>query len=667
MSEHYHNTAADAEEIEFADFGNAGAEDLRNLTSEDFGAGFGNGSSVNYSSGCEPYLAGKPLVMGEPYPRFEELARVKTLDLYETVQIALIVALVVVSVAGNLAVVAVVYFNRFLRSSVNCYLANLAVADLLITLACWPTLVNRLTQPLYILGRPICKITVLALGTCVNVSALTLAVVAGGRLYAVLFPLRALRSASRPILVISLLWAASFTLALPAFYVRDTRLFQLLVTMFFLPEVVMVVAYTVIIVRLYCVKRGPQDEPSTTRGPQHPASSDHAHLSARRKVVKMTAAVVVVFTLCWSPLHALSLFSLLAEASHRPLPEWFSTAEFWAYFLGYCNSALNPLLYCGCSEKFRVGLKSLVLQRPRWPRQRQGVGSGHSWSPSTLLMRLTSSSLSSKSSVPGVISRQSSRSLSGKATDSAWSPKRASGKRGVFKAYSRNSESVRSNPPPELDVGDVGVNGEVKDANQNGKRDLHYLTSEAKDGRKEDMGHSDQNGKEDKMKWGTEYEEKEETRGEGGGGGGGGELTGLEEEEEENGSSIPSQNGRKEESEEKKQKEEEFVFVEEGEVDRRLPYPKKLNGMVDLKETKKGDEDKGEGRQDELEKKEDAGSRLLTITEERMNNNNEHEEKREKISIEKDDDAESEKPAASQPQNNVEDIEDIEKASLLAP
>nr|WOA03698.1 CHH family candidate receptor A34beta3 [Carcinus maenas] len=425
---------------------------------------------------CEGWRSGEPFLMGEKYPCPEMLERGRALDDYEKVQVALVVALMVSSVAGNAAVVAVISLNRVLRTSVNYYLANLAVADLLITLTCWPTLVNRFTAPLYILGRPLCKMTVLALATCINVSVLTLAVVAGGRLYAVLFPLRALRSSSRPVLIISFLWVASFVLAFPAFYVRDTQVAKwddlveescsdvlcsswsasvfryyrilLLITMFFLPETVMVLAYSVIVVRLYCVRRGPadRDAPLTRSLP----ATEHPHSTARRKVVKMTAAVVAAFTVCWSPLQALSLYGLLYEGTQ--LPKWFSSAEFWAYFLGYCNSAFNPLLYCGCSENFRHGFKSLVLRRPRWRRTTR-AGSANSWSPSSLLLRLTSSSLSRTSSGGGggAVSRQTSNSLASKTSDSACSSRKLNtNTAGPFKPYCKNKESsVRSKQQPE--------------------------------------------------------------------------------------------------------------------------------------------------------------------------------------------------------------------------
>lgn len=162
-------------------------------------------------------------------------------------------------------------------------------------------------------------------------------------------------------------------------------------------------------------------------------------------------------------------------------------------------------------------------------------------------MRLTSSSLSSKSSARGVISRQTSNSLPAK-TDSARSSRRASTRRGFFKGHSRNSESLSSNPPPELNnSGGVSINGEARDgkmnhANQTGKKDLNYVNREAKVG---NVNLTNQNGKEEQMetKKGCEQEQARE-----------GEQVGLEEEEKERSVGSPLLSLNHENHSEKKEK-----------------------------------------------------------------------------------------------------------------
>ncbi|XP_045610630.1 QRFP-like peptide receptor [Procambarus clarkii] len=362
----------------------------------------------------------EPLLMREnfPNPNLEDALR---LDVYESLQVALMVLVVAMSVSGNLAVMVVVYLNSFLHSTINYYLVNLAVADLLISVFCWPTLANRLTHPLYLLGRPLCKISVLAQGTCVTVSVLTLATVACDRVYAVLLPMRARSSSSRPLTIIIILWLFSFAVAFPSFYVRETRVFQwndlveescgdiictaahlqvftyyrilLLATLFFVPGAVMVLAYTLIVFRLWCVRRGPSD-------PHSQATCPEPHTRAKRKIVKMTAMVLLAFTACWAPLHSLIMYDLVVD---HPMPDWFETALFWAYCLGYSNSALNPLLYGGFSDNFRLGFRKILA---RWRRTSDQHHNRSAGTASTFLSRFPISSRTSNS-----ISRQTSGSL----------------------------------------------------------------------------------------------------------------------------------------------------------------------------------------------------------------------------------------------------------------
>ena len=69
----------------------------------------------------------------------------------------------VMSVLGNGAVVVAVFYNPALRSTINYYLVNLAIADVLIALCCmWPHLVNDLTKPAFVLGAFMCKFNAFA-------------------------------------------------------------------------------------------------------------------------------------------------------------------------------------------------------------------------------------------------------------------------------------------------------------------------------------------------------------------------------------------------------------------------------------------------------------------------------------------------------------------------
>lgn len=83
------------------------------------------------------------------------------------------VVVFLVSLAGNLLVIVVVYYNAHMRTSTNQYLVNLAVADLLVTLVCmWVHIVRHLSHPNYVLPAIVCKLDGFVQGTC-SMSVLT--------------------------------------------------------------------------------------------------------------------------------------------------------------------------------------------------------------------------------------------------------------------------------------------------------------------------------------------------------------------------------------------------------------------------------------------------------------------------------------------------------------
>ncbi|CAG2176007.1 unnamed protein product [Oppiella nova] len=73
-------------------------------------------------------------------------------------KIGLYVVAICAVMVGNIGVILAVALNSSLRFTINYYLANLAVADVLICVCCmWTHLVNHLTEPLYVLGPVVCK------------------------------------------------------------------------------------------------------------------------------------------------------------------------------------------------------------------------------------------------------------------------------------------------------------------------------------------------------------------------------------------------------------------------------------------------------------------------------------------------------------------------------
>lgn len=91
------------------------------------------------------------------FPRPDQL--LKTFHFKDYIKIVICAIVIAVVLIGNCAVIIAVALNRTLRTTINIYLSNLAVADVLIAICCmWVHLINNLTEPFYILGPFMCKI-----------------------------------------------------------------------------------------------------------------------------------------------------------------------------------------------------------------------------------------------------------------------------------------------------------------------------------------------------------------------------------------------------------------------------------------------------------------------------------------------------------------------------
>ncbi|KAG8189254.1 hypothetical protein JTE90_013782 [Oedothorax gibbosus] len=326
----------------------------------------------------------------------------------EYVKIALYVVVLVVALVGNISVILTVALNRSMRTTINLYLVNLAVADLFICLFCmWVPMVNSLTQPIYSLGEVFCKLNPFAQMTCLTSSVLTLCAISCDRFIAILFPLHVRITKQRTSGVLSAIWTVSGTVALPFLLVRKYNTYQwrdlsepvcdddwpleerwdsdlgvcirtypmkqlyytfVTVTLFFLPVAIMAVAYALIICRLWRT-RAPGESNVANLNVQH---------RAKKKVIKMVCVVLVGFVACWSPLQVTVLYSEFVHSASQfgELPFWFGGFQYFSMFLAYFNSALNPVLYGGFNNNFRQGLCNVLqcayakqLRRPQFSQK----------------------------------------------------------------------------------------------------------------------------------------------------------------------------------------------------------------------------------------------------------------------------------------------------------
>ncbi|XP_055695904.1 neuropeptide SIFamide receptor-like isoform X2 [Lutzomyia longipalpis] len=283
----------------------------------------------------------------------------------------------VLGVVGNVAVVVVVFKSTSMRSATNQFIANLAIADLLVNFFCLPfTLVGNIFQA-WILGVFVCKIVSYLQGVSVSASVNTLMAISLERCAAISFPLTGTMSRRQYRISVMLIWTIALTINMPLLFVFSTEplgikgsvaevcvelwpsenadnLFFAIanLTICYLgPLTVISICYTVI-----------WRSVANRSIPGERLCNRQICVVNRSKVVKMVFVVIVTFTLSWLPLYAIFCFvkfsgNLLNDKTTQDIIHVIFPIAQW---LGAANSCINPILYAFMNRKFRVGFKSLI-------------------------------------------------------------------------------------------------------------------------------------------------------------------------------------------------------------------------------------------------------------------------------------------------------------------
>ncbi|XP_006885534.1 PREDICTED: gastrin/cholecystokinin type B receptor [Elephantulus edwardii] len=376
-----------------------------------------NSSSANNLS-CEP-----PRTRG---------ARTQELEL--AIRITLYVVIFLMSVGGNVLIIVVLGLSRRLRTVTNAFLLSLAVSDLLLAVACMPFTLLPNLMGTFIFGTVVCKAVSYLMGVSVSVSTLNLVAIALERYSAICRPLQARvwQTRSHAARVIVATWLLSGLLMVPypvyttvqsvgprvlqcvhrwpSARVRQTWSVLLLLLLFFVPGVVMAVAYGLISRELYLGLRfdGDSDSKSQSRvqsrgGLQNGKGPDPAHrnghcqlerglsgedgdgcyvqlprsraalelsaltastpgagagpqpvqakLLAKKRVVRMLLVIVVLFFLCWLPVYSANTWRAFdGPGAHRALS---GAPISFIHLLSYASACVNPLVYCFMHRRFR--------------------------------------------------------------------------------------------------------------------------------------------------------------------------------------------------------------------------------------------------------------------------------------------------------------------------
>uniref|UniRef100_A0A452FMH5 Histamine H2 receptor n=1 Tax=Capra hircus TaxID=9925 RepID=A0A452FMH5_CAPHI len=280
--------------------------------------------------------------------------------------------LILITIAGNVVVCLAVGLNRRLRSLTNCFIVSLAITDLLLGLLVLPFSAFHQLSCQWGFGKVFCNIyTSLDVMLC-TASILNLFMISLDRYCAVTDPLRypVLVTPLRVAVSLVLIWVISITLsflsihlewngrpenrsdshAVPKCKVQVNLVYGLvdgLVT-FYLPLLVMCVTY-------YRILRIAREQARRIRnvGPWRAATL------REHKATATLAAVMGAFVVCWLPYFTVFIYRGLRGDSAVD-----KTVEDVVLWLGYANSALNPVLYAALNRDFRTAYQQLFRCSP---------------------------------------------------------------------------------------------------------------------------------------------------------------------------------------------------------------------------------------------------------------------------------------------------------------
>ncbi|XP_030642829.1 cholecystokinin receptor [Chanos chanos] len=402
-----------------------------------------NATTLNRTSNLSLELTNSSTTCGDaPLIPTAQPARAKEIDFLRILLYSLIFLL---SVFGNLLIIVVLAVNKRMRTVTNSFLLSLAVSDLMMAVFCMPfTLIPNLQED-FTFGAAMCKIVAYLMGISVSISTFSLVAIAIERYSAICNPLksRAWQTRSHAYKVIAVTWLLSFLLMIPypifstlvkvnktnkttahmcrhewpKNQVEQAWCILLLCVLFFIPGVVMIIAYGLISRELYRgiqfeleqkkeqegVKNGlsvaaasssgddgdgcyiqmskrPNSMEMSTLTSAGPAKVDRprsntseAKLMAKKRVIRMLIIIVAMFFICWMPLYSVNTWKAFdLPSAYRALS---GAPISFIHLLSYTSACVNPIIYCFMNKRFRKALLATFACCCR-PCRRRGLREG---------------------------------------------------------------------------------------------------------------------------------------------------------------------------------------------------------------------------------------------------------------------------------------------------
>ena len=280
---------------------------------------------------------------------------------------------------GNIFIIIIVYKRRDLRRTVNYFIVNMAVSDLLFPLVVIPDQITKIVTVSWhwhvtgSLGVAFCKLYMFTSSVSLFVSVQSLVWIAIDRFVAVVFPIKLglISSKIRTTAVVST-WILACIFYFPSLvssglvdYENHTfcslvnkqsiflnngafqGYYWLHVTIRFLaPLLVITVLYTAIVISLK--RRSKALMNITQHKRRHPVKK-------QKQAAKMAVVILVLFYICVIPYTLLRFLNYL-----KPSCAFQRSFFFIAVFMFFSSSVVNPIICLSFVESYRRGLRNIV-------------------------------------------------------------------------------------------------------------------------------------------------------------------------------------------------------------------------------------------------------------------------------------------------------------------
>lgn len=286
------------------------------------------------------------------------------------VQAFALVFIMFTAISANTMNILVVYRNSCMQTPRYMFILNLACGDLGVTLLSMPFCLVTAVARRWILGEALCQVHGFLGSFFFCASIFTLTIMSIEQYFALVKPLARAITIRRARGMILSVWVFSAfismgpalgwghfdfnssTLACGVAYPRFTfeRLYLLFLVFvaFVIPLLIMGFAFVCIFI---AVKK------HTARIAKHTTGGGEV-MKLQRRITYTLLLVLVVFMLCWLPF--VCLITLANQGtSAAELPHGLGVAAYWC---GFFNSSVNPIIYVILNDKFREGYADILAE-----------------------------------------------------------------------------------------------------------------------------------------------------------------------------------------------------------------------------------------------------------------------------------------------------------------